>query len=159
MSNNGRMNLVGNGSAISFVGAGENAFSEEKKQAAVEAHNKAVDNYTKALKDNLKNELEKAEEVTRKMQTMEIMPVGAYVLVKPYTKNPYQKIEVTGGGLIIPEYDGMFKNPDTGEKDNEVNLSVQATVIAAGPACKYIKEGDDISKISFFHVSPRSSER
>lgn len=142
MSNNGKLNLLGNGSGISF--ACDEAFSKEKQQAAVDAHNKVVDTYTQALNNKLKDELEKAKEVTEKMQTMEIMPVGAYILVKPYAKNPYQKIEVTGSGLIIPEYSGAFKNPNTGEDDTETNLSVQATVIAAGPACKYIKEGDDI---------------
>lgn len=144
MNNNGKLNLVGNGNSVSFVGINNDPFSKEKKTAAVEAHNKAIDSYTQAIQDTLKTELQKAEEVTKKMQTMEIMPVGAYILVKPYAKNPYQKIEVTGTGLIIPEYDGAFKNPDSGEEDKEVNLSVVATVIAVGPMCKYIKDGDDI---------------
>jgi hypothetical protein len=62
--------------------------------------------------------------------------------VKPYAKNPFEKVEVTKSGLVIPTYDGKFKNPDTGEEDQEVNLSVQAQVIEASPACKYVKEGD-----------------
>ena len=56
----------------------------------------------------------------------------------------HQKIEVTKGGLIIPEYDGAFKNPDTGEKDTEYQLSVVANVIEVSPLCKFVKPGDDI---------------
>lgn len=142
MSNNGTMDVMFGGKGLSFVGA--DGFKDLKKEAAVEAHNKAVDTYTKALNKNIKDELEKAEEVTEKMNSMEIMPINSYVLVRPYAKNPYQKIEVTKGGLIIPEYDGAFKNPDTGEKDTEYQLSVVANVIEVSPLCKFIKPGDDI---------------
>lgn len=141
MKNNGQMDLMFGGKAIGFAGA---SLDDIKEEAAVEAHNKAIDAYTKALNDNIKDELQKAQEVTEKMQTMEIMPINYYVLVKPYAKNPYQKIEVTNGGLIIPEYTGTFKNPDSGEEDKEENLSVVANVIAVSPLCKFIKEGDDI---------------
>lgn len=144
INNNGKMNLVGNGNAISFAGINDDPFIKEKKSAAVDIHNKAVDSYTQAVKSKYKSELQKAEEITQKMQTLEIMPIGVYVLVKPYAKNPYQKIEVTDSGIIIPEYIGAFKNPDSGEDDKEDNLSVQATVIAVSPTCKYVKEGDDI---------------
>ena len=112
MSNNGTMDVMFGGKGLSFAGA--DGFKDLKKEAAVEAHNKAVDTYTKALNKNIKDELEKAEEVTEKMNSMEIMPINSYVLVRPYAKNPYQKIEVTKGGLIIPEYDGAFKNPEIG---------------------------------------------
>ena len=133
MSNNGTMDVMFGGKGLSFAGA--DGFKDLKKEAAVEAHNKAVDTYTKALNKNIKDELEKAEEVTEKMNSMEIMPINSYVLVRPYAKNPYQKIEVTKGGLI---------NPDTGEKDTEYQLSVVANVIEVSPLCKFIKPGDDI---------------
>lgn len=142
MSNNGTMDLMFGGKGISFAGA--DGFEDVKKEAAVEAHNKAVDAYTEALNKNVKDELKKAEEITERMKSVEIMPINSYVLVKPYAKNPYQKIEVTKGGLIIPEYTGVFKNPDTGEEDKEEQLTVVATVIEASPLCKFIKEGDDI---------------
>ena len=91
MSNNGTMDVMFGGKGLSFAGA--DGFKDLKKEAAVEAHNKAVDTYTKALNKNIKDELEKAEEVTEKMNSMEIMPINSYVLVRPYAKNPYQKIQ------------------------------------------------------------------
>jgi hypothetical protein len=79
MSNNGTMDLMFGGKGISFAGA--DGFEDLKKEAAVEAHNKAVDAYTKALNENIKDELAKAEEVTEKMNSMEIMPINSYILV------------------------------------------------------------------------------
>ena len=72
MSNNGTMDVMFGGKGLSFAGA--DGFKDLKKEAAVEAHNKAVDTYTKALNKNIKDELEKAEEVTEKMNSMEIIP-------------------------------------------------------------------------------------
>lgn len=92
MRGNGQMDLMFGGKAVGFAGA--ESFDDMKKNAAVEAHNKAVDAYTRALNENLKDELQKAQEVTEKMQSMEIMPINYYVLVKPYAKNPYQRLRL-----------------------------------------------------------------
>ena len=142
MKENGQMDVVMGGKGISFAGA--DGFKDLKMEAAVEMHNKAVDTYTKHLEANIKSDLEKAQEVTERMQSMEIMPSGMYILCKPYAKNPYQKIEVTNSGLVIPEYTGKFLNPDTGEMDQEEMLTIVASVLEVGPLVKYIREGDDI---------------
>ena len=115
--NNGKMDLTGGLDAWSMAHAQE--LTDVEREAAIKMHNDAVDAYTAALNNNVKDELEKAREITEKMDNMEIMPLGSYVLVKPYNKNPYEKIEVTDSGLVIPMYDGKFKNPDTGETDTE----------------------------------------
>ena len=47
MSNNGTMDVMFGGKGLSFAGA--DGFKDLKKEAAVEAHNKAVDTYTKAF--------------------------------------------------------------------------------------------------------------
>lgn len=85
-----------------------------------------------------------AKEMEEKMKDLQIVPINSYVLVQPYSKNPFQKMRVTDSGLIIPEYTGVFKNPDSGEEDQEQNLSVQALVIEVSPLCKFVKEGDII---------------
>ena len=54
MSNNGTMDVMFGGKGLSFAGA--DGFKDLKKEAAVEAHNKAVDTYTKALNKNIKDE-------------------------------------------------------------------------------------------------------
>lgn len=142
MKNNGKMDLMFGGDSYSFDEV--KGIDELTREAAVEMHNKAVDDYTKELNKQIKDDLKRAEEITEKMSNMEIMPSGMYILCKPYAKNPYQKIEVTDSGLIIPEYSGRFKNPDSGEDDVEEQLTVVATVLEVGPLVKYVKSGDDI---------------
>lgn len=106
--------------------------------------NEGFEKHRAIINEKVDRELAKANEVKEKMNSLEIMPAGQYVLVKPYATNPYEKIEVTNSGLVIPTYDGKFKNPDTGEEDVEDNFSRQGTVIAVGPLVKWIKEGDDV---------------
>ena len=141
--NNGKMDLTMGGKGYSLNGG--RGIDELIKEQAIKEHNDAIDKHTAAMNAQLKTELEKAQEVTEKMSTMEIMPINTYVLVKPYSENPYQKIEVTDSGLIIPEFKGnTVKNQQTGEMEQEVNFTVVARVIEASPLCKFVKEGDDV---------------
>lgn len=142
MKDNGKMDMMFGGDSYSFANA--KGLDELTKEVAVEMHNKAIDAYTEGLERRLKDDLKRADEITEKMKSMEIMPSGMYILCKPYAKNPYQKIEVTTGGIIVPEYTGAFKNPDTGEEDTEEQLTVVANVLEVGPLVKYVKSGDDI---------------
>ena len=142
MNENGKMNLVGGADAWA-MSKGE-TLSDLERKAAIDMHNKAIDAHKAALDKKVQDELEKAKEITEKMDSMEIMPAGVYVLVRPYSSNPYEKIEVRDSGLFIPTFEGDFKNPDTGEDDKMENFSCQGTVIEVGPQVKYIKEGDDV---------------
>ena len=136
----GRMDLFGNGNAVSMH---VNTLDEETKKVAVNKYNEAISVAEKAVKEKYDAEIKRAEEITEKMKSMEIMPSMSYILCKPYATNPYQKIEVKGN-LIVPVYDGKFINPDTGEEDVEEQLSIVANVIEVGPLCKYVQPGDDI---------------
>lgn len=136
---NGKMNYFGGDLAVSMAGA--QSLDELTKESAIETYNKKNQEIADAVKQNIERELQKGREVTEKMNSMEIVPINNYVLVRPYKKNPFEKLEEKGG-IIIPVADGSFMNPDTGEQDNEYNFSVQADVIEVGPACKYVKEGD-----------------
>lgn len=142
MDNNGKMTYFGGADAWAMNNA--KSLTDLEREAAADMHNKAIDARAQAWNNKIKDELEKAKEITEKMQTMEIMPCGNYVLVRPYAKNPYEKIEVTNSGLVIPEFDGKFMNPDTGEEDTRENFACQGTVLAVGPLVKWIQEGDDI---------------
>ena len=140
MQNNGKMDLIGNGNAVSMH---VNTIDEETRKVAARKYNEAVSVAEKAMKEKYDAELKRAEEITEKMKSMEIMPSMGYVLCKPYDVNPYQKIEIKGN-ILIPTYDGKFINPDSGEEDTEEQLTVVANVIEVGPLCKYVKSGDDI---------------
>jgi len=116
------------------------AFEELKKEKAIEVHNKVIDVAAEAYK----RELERSKEIAEQTAKLEIMPINARVLCRPYDRNPYQKLEVRESGLIIPIATGNFDNPDTGEKDTEVAFMTVGQVIEASPQCKYVKEGDDV---------------
>ena len=139
MEESGKMNYFGGESAVGFAGA--KTLDDATREKAVEIFNESFDKKKTAVQENIDRELAEAKRMTEKMDSMEIVPLGTYVLVRPYAKNPFEKI-VEEGGIIITTPDGSFKNPDTGEQDTEYNLSVQADVIEVGPACKYVKEGD-----------------
>lgn len=136
--NNGKNVMVGNGETFLVS-------PSIKEMAATEAKIKFNDQIEEAKAewdDKLKDQEAHAKEMEEKMKDLQIMPINSYVLVQPYAKNPFQKLAKTATGLIIPEYTGMFKNPDSGDMDQEENLSVQALVIEVSPLCKFLKEGD-----------------
>ena len=83
----------------------------------------------------------KQAELEARLQTLEMIPMGAKVVLLPYPRNPYKKVL---NGKIIVEYNGEFNNPDTGEKDTLKEMVGCAKVIEVGPECKYVKPGDDI---------------
>lgn len=88
-------------------------------------------------------ELEKAkqEEINRKLEKLELLPLGNKIIIIPYPENPYRKIIE---GSIIVDYKGNFMNPDSGEKDTLKQLVGCARVIEVGPECKYLKVDDDV---------------
>lgn len=92
---------------------------------------------------NLLFELEKKkqEEIESKLNHLEMIPMYNKVILLPYPVNPYRKIVE---GHIIVDYDGSFKNPDTGEYDKMEQLVSCAKVIEVGPEVKYLKVGDDV---------------
>ena len=74
----GKMDLMFGGDSVSFANA--KGLDEVTKEAAVDMHNKAIDAYTESLNSKIKDDLKRAEEITEKMNNMEIMPSGMYIL-------------------------------------------------------------------------------
>ncbi len=83
----------------------------------------------------------KQEEINKKLETLEIVPMGNKVIIMPYPQNPYRKIIE---GSIIVDYQGEFRNPDTGEWDKQKELISCGKIIEVGPECKYTQPGDDV---------------
>lgn len=84
---------------------------------------------------------QKQKELDEKMERLELLPMLNKIILLPYPSNPYKKVM---HGSIIVEYDGSFKNPDSGEPDKLKELVGCAKVIEIGPDTKYVKVGDDI---------------
>lgn len=87
-------------------------------------------------------EKKKQSELEAKLEKLEMLPIGSKVVILPYPSNPYKKT-ISKGGILI-DYDGSFKNPDTGEQD-KLKQGIQcAKVIEVGPECKIVRPGDDV---------------
>lgn len=78
-------------------------------------------------------------------EDVDIIPANTGVLIKFYDKNPYRAIEKTQSGLIIGmESTKMYKSNETGEMERNDEVVSCAKVIAAGPKCQNVEEGDDV---------------
>lgn len=113
----------------------ENPFTDELERLKDE---KAKEEAGKLL---LEAEKQKQKELEEKLANLELMPVGARLIVQPYPYNPYRKIVE---GNIIVDYAETFKNPDSGEYDKLAAGVICAKVVEVGPECKWVKAGDDI---------------
>ncbi len=74
-----------------------------------------------------------------------LIPVNTNVVVEFYDNNPYRKMEKTQSGLII-SYEGVknYKSQDSGEIEESEEIIACAKVIAVGPKCENVQEGDNI---------------
>ncbi len=109
----------------------EKEFEELRNQKEIEEASKML----------LELEKAKQEEINAKLETLELMPLENKVIISPYPRNPYRKVVE---GSIIVDYDGSFKNPDSGEMDQLKEGIKCGKVIEVGPKCTFLKPGDDV---------------
>lgn len=89
--------------------------------------------------------MDKVEDIVERKDSLEIIPINLYVLVKPYEVNPYQKVEVSEGGITLNSLDkGRHISNETGEEEQADMWSRVGQVIEVSPLCKFVKEGDDV---------------
>ena len=81
---NGKMNYFGGDLAVSMAGA--KSMEDALKERAVESYNEEYQKTEDQIKANIERELKAGREVTEKMNSMEIVPLNNYVLVRPYAK-------------------------------------------------------------------------
>lgn len=117
------------------------------KKRNVEKFNNQVDQYVEKFEQHSTNLKEFADKINQNVNNIEIMPIGTYLLVKPFEENPFQRIvRDNKTGLIIdlggqaPEY----KNTDNGQIEEEESFIKVGVVQEVGPDCKYCVPGDTI---------------
>lgn len=153
MKDNGQMDVVLGGKAVTM-----NVNNEVDTNADAKAFEADMEAKRNGKEVAIQQAYQRGLEIKEKMKNMEIVPNGEYLLVQPYEDNPYQTLEINQSGLVIPNWDGSFKNPDTGEQDKEQSFIKVANVIEVGPKVKYVQAGDDIYytraselPVPFFH--------
>lgn len=119
-------------------------------------HNDVIEQAGEVFKSNID---ETAKEIIDNAKNLQIVPVNYYVLVKPYEKNPYNKISVSEQGLAMNTDEHKIFNSDKGEVEEADMWEKVGTVIETSPLCKFVKEGDDIFyrkgqavPVSFLHL-------
>ena len=118
----------------------ENMIEREKASK----FNDQVDEYIEKFNKHASVLKEYAESFNDNMNSIEIKPMFARILVKPFEQNPFQKIRKSDSGLII-DTGGLapqYKNSDTGEWEEEKQFIVTGTVVDCGPDVKYLSQGD-----------------
>lgn len=136
----------GNGKTMVFADARPLDIKEVAEVEAMKEHNLELQKeYDRRKTERLKQDAAKAAKIEEQFNDFEIMPLMGNVLVRPYSKNPFEKFEVSELGIITKaSFDGSFDNPDTGTRDKQDNAIVFADVIEVGPEVKNIQTGDII---------------
>jgi len=109
--------------------------------------NEQVDKWNEKFEKHSTNIKDFAENINNNVETIEIMPIGNYILVKQFEENPFQRIvKDSKSGLIIdtggfaPEY----KNTDNGQIEEEKPFIFVGIIQEIGPECKWCKSGDAV---------------
>lgn len=94
-----------------------------------EKHNKALEDY--------------AQEISKDINGLEILPMGSYVLIKPFEENPFQKVKVENGIIVdLGGYTPEYKSEEDGQIHECDQFIKVGTVIDTGYQCKFVKAGD-----------------
>lgn len=106
--------------------------------------NEQVEAMESKLNDHMAAIEKQAEELAMDLNGVDIMPMYAYALIKPFEHNPFQKISVAKSGIITdtggltPEY----KSEEDGRMHEEEELIKVGMVVETGHKCEFLKEGD-----------------
>lgn len=94
-----------------------------------EKHNKALESY--------------AEELSKDINGLEILPMGSYALIKPFESNPFQRVKVESGVITdLGGYTPTYKSHEDGQIHEEEQFIHVGTVIDTGWKCEFLKAGD-----------------
>lgn len=94
-----------------------------------EKHNKALESY--------------AEELSKDINGLEILPMGSYALIKPFESNPFQRVKAESGIIIdLGGYTPTYKSHEDGQIHEEEQFIHVGTVIDTGWKCEFLKAGD-----------------
>jgi co-chaperonin GroES (HSP10) len=127
------------GSGKHFVMNGEEAEKTLHREKQ-EKFNTTVEEYT----DKFNQHYDKLNEMSKDMNGLEILPMGTYVLIKPYDNNPFQKITKTDSGIItdLGGFQLQHKNQETGDIEDDQMVFKVGEVVETGFKCEFIKPGD-----------------
>lgn len=138
------MNNAGDGNGLIMDMSGRTAEDIIKEENTKE-FNKQVDLYVNAYTEHSNKLEEYSKKIAENVESIEIMPIGNYVLVKQFDENPFQRIVKQGN--IITDLGGqkpIFKNTDNGNIEEEESFIYVGVIQEVGPECKWCKPTDTV---------------
>lgn len=85
-----------------------------------------------------------------------LIPTANRVVVLPYDRNPYREpLQQSTSGLILGDFETSttYKSQETGEQEAAQRGIWCCKVVAVGPECKSVEEGEDVY-INFTMAAP-----
>jgi len=148
LSENEKIALMNAGDTTSRIMTLDGTTAEDViEQRRVKEFNKQVDDYVEKLNEHAANLEEYSKQIAENVDTIEIMPIGPYIIVKLFDENPFQRIVRDNKSGLILDLGGQkpqYKNTDNGEIEEEENFIKVGVVQEVGPECKYVQPGDTI---------------
>ncbi len=148
LSENEKIALMNGGESTSRIMTLDGKTAEDViEERNVKNFNEQVDKYVEKLNEHAANLDNYAKKVAKNIETIEIMPIGNYVLVKEFAENPFQRIVRDSKSGLILDLGGQkpqYKNTDNGQIEEEENIIRQAVIQEVGPECKWCKPNDVI---------------
>lgn len=148
LSENEKIALMNGGESTSRIMTLDGKTAEDViEERNVKNFNEQVDKYVEKLNEHAANLDNYAKKVAENVETIEIMPIGNYVLVKEFAENPFQRIVRDSKSGLILDLGGQkpqYKNTDNGQIEEEENIIRQAVIQEVGPECKWCKPNDVI---------------
>lgn len=145
----------GNGSipVISDGTVSTDAFDnyEDKIMAA---HNDLVEAKTEEWNKKQEDIDKIIKEVMSNMEDIDIRPLNGYVIVKPYSNNPFSRMRTLSNGFVVPEFDPSYRDDGSGEIKEMLKMSEYAQVIEVSEYAEeriFVEKGDIV-----FYQSPES---
>ncbi len=113
----------------------------------IQKFNEQVDKWNEKFEKHSTDIKEFSENINNNVESIEIMPIGNYILVKQFEENPFQRIvRDSKSGLIIDTggYKPEYKNTDNGQIEEEEQFIKVGVIQEVGPECKWCQVGDAV---------------
>ena len=135
--------IVGTDTEAKFTVEDDTADELVQREKAVK-FNEQVEIMETKLNSYMKNIEEQTAKMASDLNGVDIMPMYAYVLVKPFEHNPFQKISVSSSGIITDTggMAGEYKSEEDGRMHEEEELIKVGMVVETGHKCEFLKKGD-----------------
>lgn len=137
--------LVGIESEAKTFAVNKNSIENIARAEAINKINDKVEEYRERLENHNKFLEEQITRLSDNFESLEIKPLGNYVLITPFSQNPFQKIKQEGS--IITDLGGLtpiYKSQEDGEIHEEDPYVHVGTVVEIGPDVKWLKVGDAV---------------